>query len=84
MTEELYSPYKLAIELGFTEAKAERYEKLGVTATNMRHIAKAKNMPSTKQTITLEPKKHKHYYRNDGTCACGAVRTKPKAKRSTK
>ena len=100
MTEELYSPYKLAIELGFTEALARHYEKRGTNATNLRKIAVAMDLPGTKPTIAKPPDelppepdaeperepvvdehastsavtKHKHSYRKDGTCACGAVK----------
>ena len=85
---QVYSPYELAIELGFSVAEAERYQKLGVTAINLRHIAKAKGMPSTKPTIPPpdkgEGKPHKHSYRKDGTCACGVVRKAKKAKGSAK
>ena len=91
MTEELYSPYKLAIELGFSEALARHYEELDLDATKLRQIAKAKDMPSMKPKLgkpkpEREPtpaegrgKKHKHYYRKNGVCSCGAVR-KVKAK----
>ena len=34
----------------------------------------------TKAIVDNLPKKHKHYYRKDGTCSCGAVR---KAKKAT-
>jgi len=97
MTEE-YSPYKLAIELGFTEAEARQLDKAGADATNIRRVAVAKDLPSMKKSIanpsfTPKPesellpqpeivasqaqavsKPHRHYYRKDGTCRCGAVR----------
>lgn len=82
MTEELYDPKKLALELGFSEAQAERFAWNGTDATNMRRIAEHLGIGKYKQTIDVpppEPKKHSHSYRKDGTCACGAVR---KAKRS--
>ena len=80
MTEETYSPRKLALELGFTQEQADHYERRGTNATNLRKIAKAMDLPGTKQSIASPPdaqgegKKHKHSYRKDGTCACGAVR----------
>lgn len=81
--EEVYSPKRFALELGFSEAEADRFERLGANATNIRKVAIAKGMPSTKQTIAQppKPKQHKHSYRKDGTCACGAVRKKPKQSR---
>ena len=92
MTEELYSPYKLAIELGFNEEQARRFEWNSTNATNMRRIAKSLGLPSTKQDLAkpepkpepkpelagedAEPvtKPHRHSYRKDGSCRCGAVR----------
>jgi len=87
MTEE-YSPYKLAIELGFTEAEARQLDKANADATNIRRVAVAKGLASVKPALAKpkpepEPvatqaeavtKPHRHYYRKDGTCRCGAVR----------
>ena len=81
MTEEVYDPKKFALSLGFTEAEADQLAKAGehgADATNIRRVAEAKGLSSTKGTIPppahLAVKKHKHSYRKDGTCACGAVR----------
>ena len=98
MKDELYSPYKLAIELGFTEAEAQDLDHAQADATNIRRVAEAKGLPSTKpklgkpsgvdadgQPNPPEPepvatqaeavtKPHRHSYRKDGTCRCGAVR----------
>ena len=93
MAEETYSPYKLAIELGFSETLARHYDERGTNATNLRKIAIAMDLPSTKPTIASpppevdadgqpvppKPEQHRHSYRKDGTCRCGWVR---KAKRS--
>jgi len=54
MTEELYSPYKLAIELGFTEAEAERFAWNGTNATNMRRIAESLGL-GDKPIIAIPP-----------------------------
>ncbi len=91
MTDKVYSPYKLAIELGFTEEQARRFEWNGTDATNMRRIAEHLGLPSTKPDLAKPKpkteqsrqdddesgatgKKHKHYYRKDGTCRCGVAR----------
>ena len=110
MTDKTYSPYKLAIELGFSEALAKHYEELDLDATKLRQIARAKDMPSSKPKLgkpettinvnepipddapvilvdeevvkgiadkldkALIKPLHRHSYRKDGTCRCGAVR----------
>ena len=51
MTDKVYSPYKLAIELGFDEEQAKRFEWNGTNATNMRGIAKHLGLPSTKPNL---------------------------------
>ena len=44
MTDKVYSPYKLAIELGFSEELAMHYEERGVDATKLRQIARAMDL----------------------------------------
>ena len=90
-TEKVYSPREFALSLGFTEAEADQLDKAGAHATNIRQVAIAKDLPSMKQTVAKpetdtqgEVKKHRHYYRNDGTCACGAMRLKPKQSRTAR
>ena len=82
----VYDCYTFAIELGFTEAEARDLAATksgkGQDATVLRRIARVKRPIDAKagESIYAEPKKHKHYYRKDGTCKRGAVRRERKAK----
>jgi len=51
MSDQIYSPYKLAIELGFTEAEARDLDHAQADATNIRRVAEAKGLPSTKPKL---------------------------------
>ncbi len=87
MTEQTYNPKEYALELGFSEEDAERLGSNYTNATNIRRIEKGlrekglmpdqKGKPDVvpqKTEVVSETKEHKHYYRKDGTCACGAVK----------
>ncbi|GAH68514.1 unnamed protein product [marine sediment metagenome] len=85
--EQVYNPYEFAKELGFTEAECQTLAHIEAHATNIRAVARAKGLLPDKKTIALpdkveskpdsqaEGKKHRHHYRKDGTCRCGAVWT---------
>ncbi len=84
MTEQVYDAKKFALELGFGEDDAETLK--NANATNIRRIARSQGLlPESKTGKTPEPSKtpeqpasadkvHKHFYRKDNTCACGAIK----------
>lgn len=94
--DKVYDCYTYAKELGFTEAEARDIAASktgrGQDATVLRRMARAKGLiaepktegkgktSATKTTLSTEPKKHRHSYRKDGTCACGHVRRERKVK----
>ncbi len=62
-------------------AKAEGEGKSGMHPLDVKALAKINAEKAAEATaraleerLAAKPKVHKHYYRKDGTCACGAVR----------
>lgn len=81
MTDKIYSPYKLAIELGFSEREARHYAELNLDATKLRQIARAKDMPGMKPKLSKpEPKSEPTEY-GSGIVLTHEVEPKPEPKK---
>jgi len=85
-----YNPYKMAKSLGFDDAMARQFERCGTDKAGIVKIAEGTGLIDTRQKLgkpdaepkpkptsgdtQAEGKKHQHYYRKNGVCACGRVR----------